>query len=584
MNFKTIRKYTIILISAGILLFQGFDTHAQFRREKANNPNLTPEQVNRRTELFLDAQKEKLRENYDRVEELLREVLRIDPLHHPSMYELARIYRLSGRYSEAIKLLERATAIDPANEWYLQFLIEAYIETHQLDKAFEAQEKLIRLFPDKIQYRYDLATMYWFVQEYRKAIEVYDEIEKITGISEDLAVRKKRLYNQMNKPRQALAEIEKLVSSAPENVRYLLILADTYNEMNQEAQAFEVYQKVRKLDPENPYVSISLAELYMKQGKTNQAIQELRSAFASPLLEPDFKVNVFRKFFPDTTQESTLTLLLELSEILYRNHPDNRRVKRLHAEMLGLNKKYAEALALINELIEENPDDYFLWQQKIVLEDSLDDFHEVIKTSKAMIELFPFSPLPHFFAGLAHIQLKNYQAARQVLETGLTLVVDDEELEADFYGLLGDVCNSLKDYKKSDEYYEKALKINPDDALVLNNYSYFLSLRRENLQRAKEMAARANELVPNEPSFQDTYGWVLYQLGDYAEAEVWLRKALMNDNENNPVILEHYGDVLYRLGKSQEALIYWKKAAEKDVNQETSEELNYKIRTGKLPK
>jgi Tfp pilus assembly protein PilF len=189
-------------------------------------------------------------------------------------------------------------------------------------------------------------------------------------------------------------------------------------------------------------------------------------------------------------------------------------------------------------------------------------------------------PLPYLFNGFANYQKKNYETARKSLETGSNLVVDNNLMLAQFYSTLGDICNQLKDHKKSDEYYDKALKIKPDDAYVLNNYSYYLSLRNKDLEKARDMARRANELQPDNASFQDTYGWVLYMLGNYTEAEVWIKKALDHPENDSAVLLEHYGDALYKLGRKDEALEYWQKA--KQVGGEASEFLDKKISEKKL--
>lgn len=111
---------------------------------------------------------------------------------------------------------------------------------------------------------------------------------------------------------------------------------------------------------------------------------------------------------------------------------------------------------------------------------------------------------------------------------------------------------------------------------------FYSLLRMENLPKAKEMAAKANELMPDKASFQDTYGWVLFKMGDYENAEKWLKKAIDNDNKNSPVLLEHYGDVLFKLGRKTDAMKYWIKAKENTKEGETTESLQEKIRTGIL--
>ena len=152
-------------------------------------------------------------------------------------------------------------------------------------------------------------------------------------------------------------------------------------------------------------------------------------------------------------------------------------------------------------------------------------------------------------------------------------------MEAQFYAYLGDAYNQLGDDPKSDEAYDNVLKLDPDNDYVLNNYAYYLSLRNENLEKAAEMAKRATELKPNNPANQDTYGWVLYKMGNYTEAEIWIGKSISNEEEASGVLLEHYGDVLWQLGNQEKALEYWLKAKEKS---EGSNLLDQKIEEQKL--
>ena len=119
-----------------------------------------------------------------------------------------------------------------------------------------------------------------------------------------------------------------------------------------------------------------------------------------------------------------------------------------------------------------------------------------------------------------------------------------------------------KDFEKSDKAFEDALNLNPKEPYLLHNYSFHLAARGARLEKAKELAAMANELAPKQADFQDTYGWVLYQLKDYAAAKDWIGRALANGGDQEANILEHYGDVLFQTNEKEEALQYWKKAAE----------------------
>jgi Tfp pilus assembly protein PilF len=125
--------------------------------------------------------------------------------------------------------------------------------------------------------------------------------------------------------------------------------------------------------------------------------------------------------------------------------------------------------------------------------------------------------------------------------------------------MLGDAYNGTKEYAKSDKAYEEALAYNPNNLYVLNNYSYYLALRKENLERAEKMSAQTVKDQPNNSSFLDTYAWVLYMREKYREAKKIIERALAVPGASS-TLYEHCGDILFQLGDVEGAVVQWEKA------------------------
>ena len=100
----------------------------------------------------------------------------------------------------------------------------------------------------------------------------------------------------------------------------------------------------------------------------------------------------------------------------------------------------------------------------------------------------------------------------------------------------------------------------PDDATTLNNYAYYLSVRGEQLEKAERMSKRSNELAPGQPSYQDTYAWVLFRSKKFVEARTWMEKAIAGSPDPDGELLEHHADILFELGETAAALEQWKLA------------------------
>ena len=85
------------------------------------------------------------------------------------------------------------------------------------------------------------------------------------------------------------------------------------------------------------------------------------------------------------------------------------------------------------------------------------------------------------------------------------------------------------------------------------------------------MSERANILNPDNPSYEDTYAWILFVKGDLNQAKIWIDKAIKNGGSSNGTILEHAGDIAFKLGNVNEAVEYWKKAKESGDHSEQIE-------------
>ena len=172
--------------------------------------------------------------------------------------------------------------------------------------------------------------------------------------------------------------------------------------------------------------------------------------------------------------------------------------------------------------------------------------------------------------GVTAFFLKDYAAAEADYKQALKYARSDS-LRSVIYGSLGDNCQNRGDYKNCFKYYDKGLRLDTTNAVIYNNYAYFLSLREERLDDALEMARKANRLSPNNPTYLDTYAWVLYMLGRYEEAREPMRLAVSLDRTDSKELLIHYGDILYKLNDRFMASIYWKKALEKGYDPEEIE-------------
>ncbi len=576
-------RYILLLLAISMATSCGSQKKA-LSKPKAGKGQETvdPRLAERVTSLFLDAGKEKILGNFRQAITLYQRCLELDPLHAPSMYEMARLQRMQGSVNDALGLAERAVEIDPDNKWYNVLLASLYEQSGQIGQAIKVLENLLKLYPNELEYMHQMALLYLKENRFADAIAVYDKIERISGTDEDIIIQKQQLYILDGQPQKAVAEIGKLINLYPGESRYYALLADLHLELGNFEEAIVNLEKIREFDPQNPYISITLAEYYFRTDNHRQAIEELKTGFANPGLDMDIKFQVlFTYFSDDEIHGEYKEEVAELAEILIATHPNDARPYSVKANMLIQDEKYEEARDVFREILSIDNSRFFIWETMLRINAMLRDTVALRDESIKAIQLFPLQPLPYLFAGLAYFQLDDYPEAIKRFNSGKDLVVDDDELLAEFYMHLGDTYNRAEQHEASDSAFDQALALDPENSYALNNYSYYLSLRKERLEYAKEMSAKSLELSPDNKHYLDTYGWILYQMGNYDDAKIWIEKSIENNASEDAVVLEHLGDVLYKLGKKDQALIYWKQALELGGS-EITEFLEKKVRDGKL--
>ncbi|MEI7501095.1 MAG: tetratricopeptide repeat protein [Bacteroidota bacterium] len=547
----------------------GFDANVVFAQDK------TSAAIPGNNAQLIDAKKEAIIGNEKGALEMFRRYVDKYPNDPAGYFEMARLEAAQKNLDEAIRLTLEATKLDPGNIWYSLFLAEMYQSATHPREAIEIYEKVLEKDPDNLDYLYQLAALNLQIEKYGEAIKVYNLIEEKAGVSEEITIQKEKIYLHLNDLKSAENELQKLITAFPGESRYYSILAEFYISNNMPDKALVKYKKIAEMDPENAYIHMSLADYYRKTGNKDKAYGELKLGFANPNLDVDTKVSILLSFYTvnqiyNDLKEQAFTL----SKILIDTHPKDPKVYSIYGDLLTQDKKYSEARDTFLKALTLDSSRYAIWEQVLRLDLQQSEFEHLLIYSNRAIELFPEQPLPFLFSGLSSLQLKNNEDALKSFNAGLKLVVDNTDLQSQFYMYQGDAFHALKNETESFNAYEKSLQLNYENPYVLNNYAYYLSLLGTDLEKAEKMSKKALALDSANASFQDTYGWVLFKQEKYSEAAKWILKALMNKEEPSAEVLEHWGDVLYKQGDAARGLEYWIKARQKGKG---SDQLEKKI-------
>lgn len=527
--------------------------------------------------LFYSSLREKLNGNYSQARYFLASALAIAPNHPAASYEMGQLYLHEQKALEAVPYLEVAYRSEPDNKWYAHVLAQAYEFSGDFESASGLYLALLEQFPEDQDYYLYLANAYERLGKKEEAVEAYSAFERKMGVSEKISMRKVSLFEELDLRDSIPSVYIRLIEANPYEPRFYGLLANEYKKSGETDKALAVYEELAARMPDDPLVQLSLYEYYELQGKHAEAIASLEKAFLSTELDVDTKVRLVAGMYEQAIiDEQIKSDAFRLLEALLKTHPDKAQTYAVFGDFLSADDQLKEARKAFYSSVEIDDTKYAVWNQILLIDVDLNDRVAMEKDAEAASELFPSQPLPLYILGYARFLNEDYDAAIRALESGKALVYMNPQLEVQFYSTLGDAYYQKGDNQQAWINYDRALRLNPDNLYVLNNYAYYLSLEEQDLARALEMSTRCVEQDPSNATYLDTRGWVYFKRGNFDEAVADLQLAVDFGGSANAEVLEHLGDALYKKGEHDEAKKRWEQAR----LIEPSESLDQKIEEG----
>lgn len=528
---------------------------------------------------FYEAVNAKTLGKYAESFDLLQHCYSMDSTNASVLIELGAYYSSLEEKNKALDFFRRAVKQDPANYYYNMILAGLSKELDLKKEVIEIYNYLLKTYPEKVELYFELANVYGDNGELDKAIQSLDSLQKYTGVSDAITLNKFRLYNMMDKKDRAFEEIQSVIDKNPDNIRYKLLMGDLYLQDNQADKALDYYQQAKQIAPDEPSLILSMVNYYEKTNNKPAAVEELQKAITSSKMEVETKLQLLARYITLLRQsQQDIKTANPLFQSMFEQHPNNTRINMMYGDVLLLQEDKKGAMEQFEIYTKDNPADPAGYEQmlRIVLPDT-QALEKVVEITLTGIEHIPTAPQFYFYLGLAKFQQKKYGEALSIYEQGLANAeFQSPVIESDFYGQIGDIHHFLKNNNIAFENYEKALKLNPQNLPVLNNYSYYLSLERKSLDKAEQMSGITIKAEPTNPTYLDTYGWILFEQGAYTMAKIYIEKAIEYGKEDlTAEVLEHYGDVLAVTGEKEKAVEQWKKAKELGSGSKT---LNKKIK------
>lgn len=566
------------ILSVSLLLLISFGAFSQEKlSKKERKKQLNEAQASR---LFIDGQRYLMQEDFDRAYFYFQKARELSPDQPAINFKIAEILLRANQVDKALEFGMKAVELDPDNKYYNLVMAEVYSKQNQPKKAAAILEKLMANTEENQNYILDLASLYLAGNEFDKALEALTAAEEYYGMAPQITLQKQKIFLRKNDLNSAIKEGEKLIDSQPGNSLYVINLVEILFNNGKTDEAIQHVEKSLAAYPNQPDLQMAAYALYKDKGDIDKAEELIKSAFANPDLEGQVKAQAFAGILQEPKSARRDDLIENLSASMLANHPNDADILTILGDKKLFEGDREGALELYRQSLSINPANAQVLQGVITTMFEMGkEFSEIEELTSTAVGEFPDKAEFWFFDGTAKLAGKKGEEAETSLNKALEINNGkNPQLDLLINGQLGDAYHLTGKTEKAFEAYEAVLKVRPDDEHVLNNYAYYLSLAKKDLEKAKKMSEQLVKKFPKNATYLDTHAWVLFQLKDYEGAKTYMELALKYEETPSGVMLEHYGDILFHLGNSNEAIAYWKKA---EGGEETSEFLLKKIKDKK---
>lgn len=520
-----------------------------------------------------------------RARTLFEEALRADSCYAPASYQLA-LHNLVDSLPQAVRLAEKAHRSDTTNLWYRRLLARKYIDANQLREALESYKALRRVDPTDSEPYQVLAVLYAELEQPYSAIAMVDSVETRFGRSNFLSNLKRRLLIETNQTELAIEETKALIESEPLDHSHRILLGELYAVNKQDSLAEATLIEAIRCDSTNLEAIISASNFYSQRQNYDKMLELSVLVFSNEQMPLKNKLERWELYTEDRSfYGEYLSRIDQLAKVLIINHPNEKEVIQLYARHLTAIGNLEEALSLYKLHLDDTPPIEEFYIAVIDIEDYLERPDSVAIYLERAIETFPKSIDMRLMKGSLHYRHKEFGKAISANKEALK-IAETDSVRSNIWCNIGDMYHAQIEERKATGIdrrilqdqcfgaYKKALKYNPDNVMVLNNWAYFLSLdgSQKELKRALEMASRVMQLEGDNPTYMDTFAWILFRLERYEQARNIQRRAIALDQSKSSELMLHYGDILHALGEQFMAESYWKRALDRGHDKAEIEE------------
>lgn len=517
-------------------------------------------------EAYVEATTFMIRGDVQSAKERFLQVLELNPAHHASRYNLARM-ALDGRsFDEAILYGTEALAADRTNYWYYKVLARAYAGKGAYGEAIAVQSELVDRFPDRLGDAMQLADWQQRNQDYEGALATLDLAKQRFPY----ALRIQEAQYELNVRRQnwpeALTVAERLSKGAPEEIRYTQWQYDALVALGREAEAIEVLKAIQLSQPDNVYAQMTLTSYQVKVAlrdkKLQEAIQVATPAFSNPDIDPTQKLQLLQEMIAVATPQDQAGIqgLRQLAQTLQNIHPNSGAGLSTMGQLYTLSGQIDSAMTLYRGALEANPQDLGLWESLLNMGWESMDLASLQRDAEEALSYYPTRDLFNYYFALGAVYTASWTEAQYGINQIMAKNSASPALLAEVNGLKALMTFLQEGEEAALMQLTKLSQTQPKaDKLVLHvAYAY---QQQKDWPQAAKAGDKALKLRPNVPMYLTTRARIYLGQGQAAKALPLIERA--GQRSDAAAVLETWGDVLHALGQKAEATQKWKAAIAK---------------------
>ena len=516
---------------------------------------------------YMEGEKHNALGNFDASFALLSEAHRIYPEGLAAQYSLAKMYLMLNQVDTAMHLLKNVADSDTTHFWYNLGYANTATHAQQFDEAERILYRIVTLHPDHPEIYNSLASLHIKKQQYEKALACYDSVERYMGNSPELVGNRIGLYDLLGDTATAINMAEKLVEDEESNIYYALYLSDVYQHYGLGTKMFALLNKIEAEAPDEPLVYIQLASYYLLEKDTTAFYNAYDRLLNNENISCEVKYKALQEFANKSSSFATDSIIIDYYRKLVELYPYEITPRDSYALMLIYTNRLDEACKQLTVIAEQSDKNGHIWEQIMSICIDLRRYSDAIAAGRKAIEAGRKECSTYLLLSNAMLLDEQYDEAQKCAQTAIDSICTpgNRHERSYLYGIIAEVYSHRDMLQECYQYYDSALVYNSNNSMILNNYAYKLATNNGDLLKAETMSNKSLSIDPDNTTFIDTYAWVLFKMGSYSLARIYLEKAidkLSAEEMGSAEYYEHYGDILIMIGEVDKAIEQWNRALE----------------------